>query len=210
MTLENKPLVIDQANSLWDGSPRSSLPKGLYTSSSRAFHMSKGPEEPGIRLSQKSLWKSSHSSSDDLIPTRLFIFPLLLNAQSCNRLGDSPQGSSVHGPFPSKNTGTVGCHTLLQGIFPTQGLNPGVLRLLRWQAGSLPLAPPGKHFPTKTAFMLALEERNVVTESFSWDVQVRHDQQNNLNTAPGQNGRMRVLFYSLLILTHVFPQILVL
>ena len=27
---------------------------------------------------------------------------------------------------PSKNTG-VGCHALLQGIFPTQGLNPGLL-----------------------------------------------------------------------------------
>ena len=27
--------------------------------------------------------------------------------------------------FPSKNTG-VGCHVLLQGIFPTQGLNPAL------------------------------------------------------------------------------------
>ena len=44
---------------------------------------------------------------------------------------------------PGKNTG-VGCHALLQGIFPTQGWNPRLLRLLRWQTGSLPLAPPGK------------------------------------------------------------------
>ena len=44
---------------------------------------------------------------------------------------------------PGKNTG-VGCHVLLQGTFPTQGLNPCFLCLLRWQAGSLPLAPPGK------------------------------------------------------------------
>ena len=36
----------------------------------------------------------------------------------------SPPGSSVHGDSPSKNTG-VGCHALLQGIFSTQGLNPG-------------------------------------------------------------------------------------
>ena len=35
----------------------------------------------------------------------------------------SPPGSSVHGDSPGKNTG-VGCHVLLQGIFPTQGLNP--------------------------------------------------------------------------------------
>jgi len=43
---------------------------------------------------------------------------------------------------PGKNTG-VGCHFLLQGIFPTQGSNPHLLHLLHWQAGSLPLAPPG-------------------------------------------------------------------
>ena len=35
----------------------------------------------------------------------------------------------------------MGCHFLLQGIFPTQRLNP---RLLRWQVSSLPLAPSGK------------------------------------------------------------------
>ena len=37
--------------------------------------------------------------------------------------------------FPGQNTG-VGCHFLLQGIFPTKGLN---LRLLPWQVGPLPL-----------------------------------------------------------------------
>ena len=44
-----------------------------------------------------------------------------------------PPGSSLHGISPGKNTG-VGCHALLQGIFPTQGLNPRLLRLLccRW------------------------------------------------------------------------------
>ena len=38
---------------------------------------------------------------------------------------------------PGKNTG-VGCHVLLQGIFPTQGLNLRLLHLLNWQVGSLP------------------------------------------------------------------------
>ena len=38
---------------------------------------------------------------------------------------------------PGKNTG-VGCHALLQGTFPTQGLNPHLLCLLHWQVGSLP------------------------------------------------------------------------
>ena len=40
-----------------------------------------------------------------------------------------------------KNIG-MGCHFLLQGIFPNQGLNPGLLRLLHWQAGSLTTVPP--------------------------------------------------------------------
>ena len=42
-----------------------------------------------------------------------------------------------------KNTGE-GCHSLLQGIFLTQGANPQLLHLLHWQEGSLPLVPPGK------------------------------------------------------------------
>ena len=37
---------------------------------------------------------------------------------------------------PSKNTG-VGCHFLLQGIFPTRGLNSCLLNLLHWQVVSL-------------------------------------------------------------------------
>ena len=45
--------------------------------------------------------------------------------------------------FSGKNPG-MGCHALLQGIFLTQGLNPHLLRLLHWQAGSLPRAQPGK------------------------------------------------------------------
>ena len=47
--------------------------------------------------------------------------------------------------FSRKNTG-VGYHFLLEGIFPTQGSNPHLLCLLHWQAGSLPLAQPGKSY----------------------------------------------------------------
>ena len=36
-----------------------------------------------------------------------------------------------------------GCCALLQGIFPTQGLNLYLLHLQHWQAGSLPLASAG-------------------------------------------------------------------
>ena len=59
--------------------------------------------------------------------------PTLRKAKDC-----SPPGASVHRDFPGKNTG-VGCHALLQGIFPIQGSNLHLLCLLLWQAGSLPL-----------------------------------------------------------------------
>ena len=55
---------------------------------------------------------------------------LCLVAQLCLTLCDltdcNPPGSSVRGDSPGKNTG-MGCHDLLQGIFPTQGLNQGLL-----------------------------------------------------------------------------------
>ena len=53
----------------------------------------------------------------------------------------------AHQAPPSKGFSRqgVGGHALLQGIFSTQGTNPRLLSLPHWQAGSVPLAPPGKH-----------------------------------------------------------------
>ena len=75
-------------------------------------------------------------------------YALCLVTQSCPTLCDtmdcSPPGSSVHGDSPGKNTG-MGCHALLQRIFPTQGPNPGLLRCrrilyqLRYQGSFVPL-----------------------------------------------------------------------
>ena len=60
---------------------------------------------------------------------------LQLHLTLCDPMGCSQPGSSVHGDSPGKNTG-LGCHVLLQGIFPTQELNPSLLHL---QVYSLPL-----------------------------------------------------------------------
>ena len=62
----------------------------------------------------------------------------------------SPPGSSVPGDSPGKNTG-VGCHLLLQGIFPTQGLNP---HLLHWQVDSLPLSHQGSWYLVSYCYYL--------------------------------------------------------
>ena len=44
----------------------------------------------------------------------------------CDPMDRSLPGSSIHGDSPGQNTG-LGCHALLQGIFPTQGLDPSLL-----------------------------------------------------------------------------------
>ena len=51
----------------------------------------------------------------------------------------------------------MGSHFLLQGIFPTQGLN---LCLLHWQADSLPLSHQGSPIPCSVQF-----SRSVVSDS---------------------------------------------
>ena len=53
-----------------------------------------------------------------------------MHAQSCLTLCDPMAWLLCLWNLPGKNTG-VDCHFLLQGIFPTQGLNPCVLH---WQA----------------------------------------------------------------------------
>ena len=59
----------------------------------------------------------------------------------CNSMDCSPPRLLVHGIFQARNPGSS--HFLLQGIFPTQGLNLHLLLLLHWQADSLPLSHLG-------------------------------------------------------------------
>ena len=100
----------------------------------------------------------------------------------CNPVNCSPPGSSVSGMLlcpwdsPSKNTG-MGCHALLQGIFPTQGSNLHLLCLLHWQAGSLPLAPPGKP-PDSTV---------------NWTNKLWYCHQQSLLAIPGEKNRILVI-----------------
>ena len=84
------------------------------------------------------LFGAAQTAFNDLFSNSAPFFPtyviglshvLCLVAQSCPILSDprdcSPPGSFVHGDSPRENT-RVGCPALLQGIFPTQGSNPGL------------------------------------------------------------------------------------
>ena len=71
-------------------------------------------------------------------------------------LDRSPPSSSVHGTFSGKNTG-AGCHVLLQGIFPTQGSNLYLFRLVHWQVDSWPLCHLGSSIPGMKMLYFLLE-----------------------------------------------------
>ena len=76
----------------------------------------------------------------------------------------SPPDSSVHGISQARIHG-VGCHFLLQGIFPTQELNPCLLHLLHWQADSLSLMPPSQYqwkFCRATKLQFSLKQGEVM------------------------------------------------
>ena len=62
----------------------------------------------------------------------------------CSPVDCSPPGSSVQGIFQAKILESFAFPTL--GNLPDQGLDVGFLRLLNWQADSLPLVPPGSPF----------------------------------------------------------------
>ena len=67
----------------------------------------------------------------------------------CNLIGCKPTRPFCPWDSPVKNTG-VGCHALLQGIFPTQGSNPGlphgrqILYQLSYQGSPQNLPASGK------------------------------------------------------------------
>ena len=73
--------------------------------------------------------KQDQFRKNELQTLKLCTHIICLTAQLCLILCDSMDYSlpvsSVHGDSPGKSTG-VGCHVLLQGIFPTQGSNPGL------------------------------------------------------------------------------------
>ena len=72
----------------------------------------------------------------------------------CDTMAYRPLGSSVHGIFRQEYG--VGCHFLLQGIFPTQGLN---LHLLHWQVNSLLLSHLRRlPYPSSRSFLLFITD----------------------------------------------------
>ena len=96
----------------------------------------------------------------------------IIVSQSCLTLGDpmdySQPVSSVHGDSPGKGVG-VDCHTLFQGIFPTQGLNPGlphcrwILSQLSYQGRPGAIMVPHKQDFLKETLLTNIFEKEIPT-----------------------------------------------
>ena len=100
--------------------------RGVHSIDWEPHHQGPYAHPPALLLPPLPLSSISHAPADDctcvcsvtsVVSDSLWHHGLKLPA--------FPPGSSVHENSPGKNTG-VGCHTLLQGIFLTQGLNPGL------------------------------------------------------------------------------------
>ena len=90
---------------------------------------------------------------------------LCLVTQWCPTLCDPMDcclpGAFVHGDSPGKNTG-VGSHAFLQGIFPTQGFNPG-LSHCRWILYHLSHQGSPKYWAS-----LSLHQWNFLSQELNW------------------------------------------
>ena len=94
----------------------------------------------GIFLPLPRAWcKIHHHSLAIILLSCMHVCSVAQYMTLWNPMDCSPTRLLCPWDFPGKNSG-VGCHFLFQGIFPTQGLNLGLLLgLLHWQADSLPL-----------------------------------------------------------------------
>ena len=125
------------------GTPLKGSDRGVFSKDCPGIG-GKSPRSPRLlRLSLTSrLSPALHRLLPEPVATSVFskcwhllngVYVLCLVAQSCLTLCDpmdcSPPVCSVRGDSPAKNTG-VGCHALLQGIFPAQGSNLHLLHLL--------------------------------------------------------------------------------
>ena len=105
----------------------------------------------------------------------------------CYIMDCSLPGSSIHGIFPGKSPG-VGCHFLLQGIFPTQGSNLGLpnRRQMLYH-----LSQQGSYLPL-TMYQSCLRKpvvwRKDETDQQWWESpSVSHRRQKCLNQGPHEN-----------------------
>ena len=112
-----------------------SVPRGLSGSRSKAVS-----KAPATTECSPIVGETKQTKQDTHLAVMCCTCPVTQLCPTLRPRGLQPARLLRPWDSPGKNT-RVGCHALLQGIFPTQGSNPG-LPHCRWI--SLPSEPPGK------------------------------------------------------------------
>ena len=116
--------------------------------------------------------KIQHICCINILHPKPYLFLGCVHAKSlqlCPTLCYLP-GSNCSWDSPGKSSG-VGCHSLLQGIFPTQGSYSHLLHLLcllYWQATSLPLMPPWSEVKKWSESLLIVSDSLQRYGLYSW------------------------------------------
>ena len=116
----------------------STVPKVIYRSNTLPIRIPKSFCTDTKRIILKFVFQWFAMTYLAVIYSRFYLLlaelHVCLVTQSCLNLCDpvecSPTDSSIPGDSPGKKVGT-GCYALLQGLFPTAGLNSGLLHC-RW------------------------------------------------------------------------------
>ena len=142
------PLLGNTRALTFFSSVNESYPSPSYAQASIVFKYITFLNLINIDISQKSC-QISECKKEKLIENEQgrWLFPVRLSHFSHVWLFVTPWTVAHQAPLSmgfSRQEYWMGCHALLQGIFPTRGWNLHLSCLLHWQAGSLPLVPPGK------------------------------------------------------------------
>ena len=133
-----------------------------YGSGPQPFrHMKPGSWKTGFALIEGTAW--GHGFRNGCSLPACLLRPSI-ESDSLRPHGWKPTRLLCPWDSPGKNTG-VGCHAVLQGIFLTQGSNPCLLRLLHWQAGSVPLSHSGRWC---SVFLLSAPNSNHTLDPEAW------------------------------------------
>ena len=96
----------------------------MWTPRGWCWHLSCVPQTKHLTETDYSFRSKGPRATSSLVSVACVCLVTQSSLTLCDPTDSSPSGFSIHGDSPGKNA-EMGCHFLLQRIFPIQGSNPG-------------------------------------------------------------------------------------